>query len=921
MSVVESPTLAAAIDCLRQRFERTTTTHASPAILPSKRKLEELTSGDQEDGVLAVTMRKSSAFDTPAAAAAAAAAPRDDAQRAYDPPSPSCSSSSSGSGDGGRGASGDADSSTLHFFIRGLPRTMVIHARPEETVESVHERIRRARGIPISEQRLIYHGRQLQLDCTLADCGVQNDACLQLTGRMKSTEYPRSWTLANDIILSICHLGREGKHSGAVRDPSPKDSYSIENLVKFFLEMTPKDDNERTWGHLNVFILSGAAAALVVLYATNSRPEGLQDHKVHAEKSIQHFLNLNSDPLPKCTQTQCARLVLEFCKLLSASVGKEDSLYISFRKTLSLLFESMGLLDVFSHIGHIVSTNIIQEIFPFVNELASILSTGLSECLSSGLPSGKLSQLPDTLAEFSNFLVPLLKAIQDRWGRLGPFPIPLREDAEHTWYEDWFRSLHAIFMDLLENVDRCLKKLDEISATKGAALSENRWSAWSIFLLLLTKLNDLSDIFQGAGEILHSVLLERRVPLNALIRRAKRSDSLWWLLKHRDVTDFESRRNLVMMMFPEGKDDYEELQEMLIDRSHILAESFEYIAHAEPSLLQGGLFMEFKNEEATGPGVLREWFCLLCREIFSTLNVLFVACPNDHRRFFPNPASVVDPMHLDYFGFCGRVIALALMHKVQIGIVFDRIFFLQLAGRLVSLDDIQDADPYLFNSCKKILEMDSDLLDSDDLGLTFVREIEELGSRRVVELCPGGKDITVNSRNRQKYIDLLIQHCFVTCISEQVARFSQGFNDILSNSKFQRLFFQSLEVEDFDRMLGGSDGAICMKDWKRHTEYKGYKVSDRQIGWFWKVVEGMSMEQQRVLLFFWTSVKYLPVDGFSGLSSKLYIYSTSDSHERLPTSHTCFYRLCLPAYPSLAVMHKQVLFVTQEHVGYSFGTW
>lgn len=215
---------------------------------------------------------------------------------------------------------------------------------------------------------------------------------------------------------------------------------------------------------------------------------------------------------------------------------------------------------------------------------------------------------------------------------------------------------------------------------------------------------------------------------------------------------------------------------------------------------------------------------------------MFIHQNTDCRLSFTSiSASIVDPLHLDYFSFCGRVIALALMHKVQIGIVFDRIFFLQLAGKHVSLDDVRDADPCLFNSCKKILEMDAGLLDSDVLGLTFVREVEELGSRRIVELCPGGKDIIVNSTNRQNYVDLMIQHCFVTCISEQVDRFSQGFGDILSDSKFRKLFFSSLELEDFDRMLGGSDGTICIKDWKRHTEYKGYKASDRQISWFWKV--------------------------------------------------------------------------------------
>lgn len=88
-----------------------------------------------------------------------------------------------------------------------------------------------------------------------------------------------------------------------------------------------------------------------------------------------------------------------------------------------------------------------------------------------------------------------------------------------------------------------------------------------------------------------------------------------------------------------------------------------------------------------------------------------------------------------------------------------------------------------------------------------------------------------------------------------------------------------------------------------------------------QVVEDMTAEQKKVLLFFWTSIKYLPVEGFSGLSSRLYIYKTSESSDRLPSSHTCFYRLCLPAYPTSAVMHGRLSIITQEHVGCSFGTW
>ena len=88
-----------------------------------------------------------------------------------------------------------------------------------------------------------------------------------------------------------------------------------------------------------------------------------------------------------------------------------------------------------------------------------------------------------------------------------------------------------------------------------------------------------------------------------------------------------------------------------------------------------------------------------------------------------------------------------------------------------------------------------------------------------------------------------------------------------------------------------------------------------------QAVESMSIEQQRQLLFFWTSVKYLPSDGFGGLASKLYIYKQLETADHLPSSHTCFYRLCLPPYPSLKVMQSQLQKITQEHVSCSFGTW
>ena len=85
------------------------------------------------------------------------------------------------------------------------------------------------------------------------------------------------------------------------------------------------------------------------------------------------------------------------------------------------------------------------------------------------------------------------------------------------------------------------------------------------------------------------------------------------------------------------------------------------------------------------------------------------------------------------------------MHRVQINVLFSLAFFKQLAGLSVSWNDIRDADPELYESCRKILLMDDEEIDSDVLGLTFIYEEEQLGIMKTIELCPGGKDIIVDS--------------------------------------------------------------------------------------------------------------------------------------------------------------------------------
>ncbi|KAL0711996.1 hypothetical protein Bca4012_018974 [Brassica carinata] len=817
-----------------------------------------------------------------------------------------CSSSSSSSS---TESSTRSESTRLQLFVRMMSggKTIVIQADKNDTVETLQSRIEVKTKIPVNEQRLIYKGKQLQDERSLSYYSIEQDSSLHLVGRMRSTEHPVACQVVDDIMYIVSRIHR-GENN---LPPLPRGMSISEKLASFF-SMIPVENDENnstdksTETYLKIFTNSSVPAALVMLYTSR-----LETNKSCGENSIKIFLN-SCLALPDNQQSCCLPVVLEFCRLLRR-VCPHDKLYGSCRNTLGSLLETVQELVDKSESGftrlHYRLLTVGEEIFPCLSELADLMDQQLVD--------DNLGPSLYDVQKFSSFWRPLKYAIDFQLSSLIPIALPLRS----TVLEAEVGRVRQIFGRLLTTMNICMLRIESSLGGRGVANTEAMALKWGQYLAVLKIVSSMSELYQGGKEQVASLINSRKVPFCALILKfVKRGDDHGWISEYKEATTFECRRHLAMMLFPDPKEDYEEMHEMLIDRSDLLKESFQYIAKASPGGLHGGLFMEFKNEEATGPGVLREWFYLVCQEIFNPGRTLFLRSTDDFRRFSPNTASKVDPLHLDYFKFTGRVIALALMHNVQVGVLFDRVFYQQLTNQTISLEDIKDTDRIMYNSCKQILEMDPVFFDSNaGLGLTFVLETEELGKRETKELKKDGKYTAVNSENREEYVKLLINKRFVASISELVKKFSEGFFDILSVPV--RSFFLHLHLEDFDGMLRGGENQISVDDWKAHTEYNGFKETDRQIDWFWKILRKMTEEERRSVLFFWTSNKFIPVEGFRGLSSKLYIYRLHEPNDRLPTSHTCFYRLCLPKYPTMGLMEQRLWFIAQDHVSSSFGKW
>ena len=68
------------------------------------------------------------------------------------------------------------------------------------------------------------------------------------------------------------------------------------------------------------------------------------------------------------------------------------------------------------------------------------------------------------------------------------------------------------------------------------------------------------------------------------------------------------------------------------------------------------------------------------------------------------------------------------------------------------------------------------------------------------------------------------------------------------------------------------------------------------IGWFWEVVHGFTEAQKKRLLMFVTGSDRVPIKGLASLQPPFVISRNGPASDRLPTAHTCFNHLLLPAY-------------------------
>ncbi|KAF7723562.1 E3 ubiquitin-protein ligase pub1 [Apophysomyces ossiformis] len=348
-----------------------------------------------------------------------------------------------------------------------------------------------------------------------------------------------------------------------------------------------------------------------------------------------------------------------------------------------------------------------------------------------------------------------------------------------------------------------------------------------------------------------------------------------------------------------------------IRRDHIFEDAYAEIMRQAPADLKKRLMIKFDGEDGLDYGGLsREFFFLLSHEMFNPFYCLFEYSAHDNYTLQINPHSGINPEHLNYFKFIGRVLGLAIFHRRFLDAFFIVSFYKKILNKKVTVADMESVDADFYRSLMWILDNDI----TDVLDLTFSADDDRFGEMVTVDLKPDGQNIEVTEDNKKEYVDLITEWRISRRVEEQFNAFKEGFNQLIPQDLIN--VFDERELE----LLIGGIAEIDVDDWKKHTDYRGYTEQDDVIQWFWKCVRSWDSEKKSRLLQFTTGTSRIPVNGFKDLQGsdgpRRFTIEKSGEVTQLPKAHTCFNRIDMPPYKSYESLVAKLTLAVEETLGF-----
>ena len=335
--------------------------------------------------------------------------------------------------------------------------------------------------------------------------------------------------------------------------------------------------------------------------------------------------------------------------------------------------------------------------------------------------------------------------------------------------------------------------------------------------------------------------------------------------------------------------------------------------------------IEFEGEQGIDQGgVRREWFEILCRELFSPTYKLFVQAEEGSDAVIPNsnPYPVgLERNALKMFKFAGKIVGKCLVesahgttYRQQLPIRLAKSFLAQIVGLRVQYKHFCNDTPDFYAT--KIHSIVKGNVDDEESGMNEMVFAEEeydqingkISNVRTINLKPGGSNIYVTEENKYEYLDLLAQYKLCSQIKDQTSAFLDGLHRMVPDSLLA--LFDEHELE----LLLCGIREYNLSDLKKNHIIVGGIFSGpslKVLNWFWLALSSFTTEQMARLVQFTTGSSQLPQGGFAALQPKFQIMGSGEPNS-LPTAHTCFNMICLPDYNQYSQFEQALLTAITE---------
>jgi len=327
----------------------------------------------------------------------------------------------------------------------------------------------------------------------------------------------------------------------------------------------------------------------------------------------------------------------------------------------------------------------------------------------------------------------------------------------------------------------------------------------------------------------------------------------------------------------------------------------------EPGQDSGGLFRDFLDTVAD--------------ELMSAQMSVLIPTPNqledtgeNRETFLLNAALDISPNSpgCRMLHFLGRLMGVCLRRGDVLPLCLSQVVWKGLLDEELGLEDLESFDCTAANGVRQLsnlerLGIDAEVYRSSFSDLRFVTK-DSAGQER--ELVDHGRSACVSFEDAPRFARLMLEMRLKEA-SAQLHHLRTGLRTVVPLECMVLWTWQQLE----ERVCGIAE--VNVELLRKYARYEDISQEAPEVGHLWATLNEISQKDLRLFLHFVWGRSRLPADGNPKWGEGFKIVSqtsSGDPDQSLPTAHTCFFQLDLPAYTSKEVCKAKILFAIQNCV-------